>query len=75
MKIAAKTSDKGTIFGSVTNIDVAEALKAQHDIEIDRRQISLKDEHIKELGNYTAMVDLHKEFKVSLNIEVVAEEA
>ena len=75
VKIAAKTSDKGTIFGSVTNIDVAEALKAQHDIEIDRRQISLKDEHIKELGNYTAMVDLHKEFKVSLNIEVVAEEA
>ena len=73
VKIAAKTSDKGTIFGSVTNADVAEALMAQHEIEIDRRKITLSDDHIKELGNYTAQVNLHKDFKVSLNVEVVAE--
>ena len=74
VKIAAKTSDKGTIFGSVTNADVAEALMAQHEIEIDRRKITLSDNHIKELGNYTAQVNLHKEFKVNLNVEVVAAE-
>ena len=73
VKIAAKTSEKGTIFGSVTNADVAEALMAQHEIEIDRRKIVLNEDHIKELGNYTAQVNLHKEFKVTLNIEVVAE--
>ena len=73
VKIAAKASDKGVLFGSVTNADVAEALMAQHEIEVDRRKIALSDDHIKELGNYTAQVNLHKEFKVTLNVEVVAE--
>ena len=73
VKIAAKASEKGVLFGSVTNSDVAEALMAQHEIEIDRRKIALSDDHIKELGNYTAQVNLHKEFKVTLNVEVVAE--
>ncbi len=75
VKIVAKASEKGTIFGSVTNADVAEALMAQHEIEVDRRKIALNGEHIKELGNYTAQVNLHKEFKVNLNLEVVAENA
>ena len=74
VKIAAKASEKGVLFGSVTNSDVAEALMAQHEIEVDRRKIVLNDDHIKELGNYTAQVNLHKEFKVTLNIEVVASE-
>ena len=74
VKIAAKASEKGVLFGSVTNSDVADALMAQHEIEIDRRKITLSDDHIKELGNYTAQVNLHKEFKVSLNVEVVAAE-
>ena len=71
--IKAKSSEKGVLFGSVTNSDVAEALMAQHEIEVDRRKIALSDDHIKELGNYTAQVNLHKEFKVTLNVEVVAE--
>ena len=75
VKIAAKTSDKGTIFGSVTNIDVAEALKAQHDIEIDRHKIAINEDRIKELGQYTATVNLHREFKVELKLNVVREEA
>ena len=74
VKIAAKASEKGVLFGSVTNSDVADALMAQHEIEIDRRKITLSDDHIKELGNYTAQVNLHKEFKVTLNVEVVAAE-
>ncbi|MDR2979626.1 MAG: 50S ribosomal protein L9 [Bacteroidales bacterium] len=74
LKILTKASEKGTIFGSVNNIVVANALKEQHGIEIDRKKIYLKDDHIKELGNYTAQVQLHKEFKVTVNLEVVAEE-
>jgi large subunit ribosomal protein L9 len=74
LKITTKASEKGTIFGSVTSIMVANALKEQHNIEIDRKKIIMKDDHIKELGNYTAQIQLHKEFKVSITIEVVAEE-
>ena len=73
--IPVKASDKGTIFGSVNNIMVAEALKEQHDIDIDRRKIILNEAHIKELGQYTAVVNLHKDYnKVSLNLNVVAEQ-
>ena len=75
VKIYTKASEKGTIFGSVNNIAVAQALKEQHDIEIDRKKIIIKEDHIKELGNYTAVVNLHKDFnKVNLNLEVLAEE-
>lgn len=75
VKIYTKASEKGTIFGSVNNIAVANALKDQHGIEIDRKKIVIKEDHIKELGNYTAVVNLHKDFnKVTLNLEVLAEE-
>ncbi|MBR4135201.1 MAG: 50S ribosomal protein L9 [Bacteroidales bacterium] len=75
VNIPVKASDKGTIFGSVNNIMVAEALKEQHDIDIDRRKIVLNENHIKELGQYTAVVNLHKDYnKVSLNLNVVAEQ-
>ncbi len=74
LKIFTKASEKGTIFGSVNTIAVANALKEQHNIEIDRKKIFLKEDHIKELGNYTAQVQLHKEFKVTVNLEVLAEE-
>ena len=74
LKILTKASEKGTIFGSVNTIMVAAALKEQHDIEIDRKKVILKDDHIKELGNYTAQVQIHKDFKVTINLEVVAEE-
>ena len=75
VKIYTKASEKGTIFGSVNNIAVAQALKEQHDIDIDRKKIVIKEDHIKELGNYTAVVNLHKDFnKVTLNLEVLAEE-
>ena len=73
LKIAQKASEKGTIFGSVNTIAVANALKEQHDIEIDRRKITLPAEHIKELGNYTAQINIHKDVKVTVNLEVIAE--
>lgn len=73
VKILTKASEKGTIFGSVNTIAVAQALKEQHDIEIERRRIILAEDKIKELGTYTAQVNLHKEFRVTINLEVVAE--
>jgi len=73
LKIAQKASEKGTIFGSVNTIAVAQALKSQHDIEIDRKKIILPAEHIKELGNYTAQINIHKDVKVTVHLEVVAE--
>ena len=73
LKIAQKASEKGTIFGSVNTIAVAQALKEQHDLEVDRRKIILPAEHIKELGNYTAQINIHKDVKVTVNLEVIAE--
>jgi large subunit ribosomal protein L9 len=73
LKIAQKASEKGTIFGSVNTIAVAQALKDQHDIDIDRKKIIMPAEHIKELGNYTAQINIHKEVKVTVNLEVIAE--
>ena len=71
LTIGAKTSSTGTIFGSVNNIQISESLeKAGHNI--DRKLIFIK-EAVKEVGNYTATVRLHKEVAVEIPIEVVAE--
>ena len=71
LTIGAKASATGTIFGSVNNIQIAEALeKLGHNI--DRKIIVLK-EPVKELGKYTAKVNLHKEVSVEIPFEVVAE--
>ena len=75
VNIPAKASENGTLFGSVNNIMVAEALKAQHDIEIDRHKIAISEDRIKELGQYTAQVNLHRDFKVKLKLNVVPETA
>ena len=69
--ISAKTSSTGTIFGSVTNIQVAEEL-AKKGFEVDRKIIVIKDS-VKEVGNYKATVRLHKEVSVEIPFEVVSE--
>ena len=71
LTIGAKTSSTGTIFGSVTNIQVAEAL-AKIGFEIDRKIISIK-ESVKEVGQYKATLKLHKEVSVEIPFEVVSE--
>ncbi|MCD7932645.1 MAG: 50S ribosomal protein L9 [Tannerellaceae bacterium] len=71
LTIGAKTSSTGTIFGSVTNIQVAEAL-AKAGFDIDRKIIYLKDA-VKEVGSYKAMLKLHKEVSVEIPFEVVSE--
>ncbi len=70
--IGAKTSSTGKIFGSVNNIQVAEALK-EKGFEVDRKQITIKEDSIKEIGKHTAKVKFHREVVVELEFEVIAE--
>ena len=71
LTIGAKVSSTGTIFGSVTPIQIADAL-AKDGHEIDRKLISIKGA-VKEVGKYEAVVKLHKEVQVTIPFEVVAE--
>ena len=71
LTIGAKTSSTGTIFGSVTNIQLADALK-EKGFEVDRKLIVIKDQ-VKEVGSYTAVAKLHKEVSVEIPFEVIAE--
>ncbi|MEP6902418.1 MAG: 50S ribosomal protein L9 [Actinomycetota bacterium] len=66
-----KAGDSGTLFGSVTSMDIADALKAKG-YEIDRRKIVLKDP-IKETGDYTIAVKLHREVTLQVPVTVHAE--
>jgi large subunit ribosomal protein L9 len=72
ISVGAKSGESGKIFGSVTNIQIAEALKkAGYDVE--RKNIELKEDAIKALGSYTAKVRLYKDIVAEVKFEVVAE--
>lgn len=72
IQVGAKAGATGKLFGSVTNIQLAEAVKKQLGLEVDRKKITIGQE-IKELGTYSATVHLHKEVDATVNFEVVAE--
>ena len=72
LTIGAKTSTKGKIFGSVNTIQIAEALN-EKGFELERKNISIKDDLIKEVGSYSATVKLHKEVLVDIPFEIVSE--
>jgi len=69
IKIAAKTGTTDKIFGSVTNVQLAAAIKEQLDVEIERRDIKL-NEDVKTLGEYTAIANLHPEVQAEINFVV-----
>ncbi len=71
LTIGAKTSSTGTIFGSVNAIQIAESLQ-KAGFEIDRKIIVIKNP-VKEVGEYTATLNLHKEVSVEIPFEVVSE--
>lgn len=72
LTIEAKASTNGKIFGSVTAIQIADALE-KLELNIDRKSILLK-EPVKELGSYTATIKLHREIQVEVPFEVIAAE-
>jgi len=71
LEFQRKAGEHGTLFGSVTSMDVAEALQKKG-YEIDRRKIVMKDA-IKETGEYTVNVKLHREVTLSVPVTVTAE--
>lgn len=71
--IGAKTSSTGKIFGSVNTIQLAEQLAKLGFDMVDRKQINLQEDSIKEIGQYTAKIKLHKEVVVDFPFQVVSE--
>ncbi len=67
----AKVGESGKIFGSVTSVQLSEALK-KLGYEVDRRNITMNEEAIKSLGNYSADIRIHKNVSAKLAFEVVA---
>ena len=72
VKVGAKVSEKGKIFGSVTTLQIAEAIHYEGHV-VDRKQIHISEDSIKELGTYTAKIKLHPKVEFDLQFEVVKE--
>jgi len=71
IEVGTKAGESGKIFGAVTALQIADVLKAKG-FDIDRKKVHLK-EIPKQLGTYTATLDLHKEVKHDIQVKVVAE--
>ena len=72
IKVCAKAGENGKIFGSVTSIQIADAIrKLGH--EVDRKAIIINEEHIKTLGTYTAKLKLMKDMIAEIKFEVIEE--
>lgn len=72
LKIGAKAGQEGKIFGSVTDIQLAQELQENHNLEIDRRKITMPEE-VKTIGLYTAQIKLHKEVDAEVKFQVIEE--
>ena len=72
VRIGAKTGTSGKIFGSVTSVQIARAIRDQKGYEIDRRRIHLVDD-VKELGTYKAKIDFGNGQETEVELEVVPE--
>ena len=72
LKIGAKTGTSGKIFGSVTSVQIASAIREQKGYEIDRRRITILDE-VKELGTFKAKIDFGNGNETEVEFEVIAE--
>lgn len=68
--ITAKAGSEGKLFGSITAADVVEAVKAQTDIELDRKQVEV--DNIKTVGSHSARASLHHDVSFPISLEVVA---
>jgi len=73
LKVGVKAGTSGKIFGSVNTIMIANAIQEAKKVEIDRKKIQIDEEHIKEVGKYTAKIKLHKDIVVDISLDVVAE--
>lgn len=72
LSFARKSGEAGTLFGSVTSMDIADALK-EKGYEVDRKRVVLRDP-IKEMGEYTVKVKLHREVTLDVPVRVTNED-
>ncbi len=73
VRVVAKVGENGRLFGSITAEQIAEALKEQHNYDVDRKKIVVDGAKLKEVGTFPVQVNLYKEFKAQVNVEIVAE--
>ncbi len=73
VKVGAKAGTSGKIFGSVNAMQIADAIKTQFNYDIDRKKIVVDGDSVKELGTYSAKVNIYKDIKVEIKFEVFAE--
>jgi len=67
--VYAKGGQNGKLFGSISGADIADALKSQHGIDIDKKKFVLKD-HIKECGQYSVQIKLYANVAAALKVAV-----
>jgi large subunit ribosomal protein L9 len=72
VKVGAKVGESGKIFGSVTSVQLADAIK-KLGYEVDRKNITMSEEGVKSVGTYTAEIRFHKEITGTVTFEVVQE--
>ena len=72
LRIGAKSGTSGKIFGSVTSLQISQQLKEQFDVDIERKRIEMPAE-VKEVGTYTAKLNMHRDVDASIDFEVVSE--
>lgn len=70
LKIAVKAGTSGKIFGSVNNTQVVNAIKEAFDIDVERRKVELPED-IKEIGTFSAIINLHEQVKANVNLELI----
>jgi large subunit ribosomal protein L9 len=73
VELPARAGQGGRLFGSVTAIDVVDAVKTAGGPQLDRRRVELPASHIKSVGTHTVSVRLHPEVVATVDVEVVAE--
>ncbi|MBL7899163.1 MAG: 50S ribosomal protein L9 [Crocinitomicaceae bacterium] len=72
LKVIAKAGESGKIFGSVTTVQLSDALKAAG-VDVERKSLKIVNEPIREVGSFEAVAILHKDIKQNFKFEVVAE--
>ena len=72
VQVVAKAGEGGRLFGAITTKDIADAAKAQHGVELDRRKMEFTDP-IKNLGGATVVIKVHPEVTAEIKIKVIGE--
>lgn len=73
VRLIAKVGENGHLFGSITSEQIAEALKEQHNYDVDRKNIVVDGAKLKEVGTHTCTINIYREIKAQVNVEIVAE--